>query len=123
MLFKAELGRFSFFVKLRLEKPVDADRKKLGDSGEHRDIGIRAILLPFRNRLNAYFQAVRQCALSQPRVCAKLSDVFANTKCQVRTLRFYVFVIQGCRTFFTRQERGCCYTTPTYYCSLKVNGN
>jgi hypothetical protein len=41
----------------------------------------------------------------------------------VRTLRFYVFVIQGCRTFFTRQERGCCYTTPTYYCSLKVNGN
>ena len=108
MLFKAELGRFSFFAKLRLEKPVDADRKKLGDSGEHRDIGIRAILLPFRNRLNAYFQAVRQCALSQSCICAKLSDVFANTKCQVRYLRFF----NGAPHGFLRGKNGVAVTQP-----------
>ena len=91
-----------------LKEPVDADREKLCDSGEHGNIGIRTVLFPFRNRLYADFKPMRQRALSQSCICAKLSYIFANTKCQVRYLRFF----NGAPHGFLRGKNGVAVTQP-----------
>ena len=114
-----EKGNYSGEFLLVLKEPVDADREKLCDSGKHGNIGIRTVLFPFRNRLYADFKPMRQRALSQSCICAKLSYIFANTKCQVRYLRF----LMERRTVFYVARTGLLLHNPDLLLLAKGNGN